>query len=89
MAKREEGVVVVTGQSNHCEVNPVVGCFEKIMQVNVMLKDRIERRESGYLFYGLTPPKINTDEERIKAIADKQIERLSGVDIDALVLYDI
>lgn len=54
-----------------------------------MLIDRIVNKESGFLFYGLTPPKINTEEEKIEIIANKQIERLKGVDIDGLVLYDI
>ena len=40
----------------------------------VMLKDRIVNKESGFLFYGLTPPKINTEEDKIMIIADKQIE---------------
>lgn len=54
-----------------------------------MLKDRIINKENGFLFYGITPPKVNADEAKIRVIADKQIERLKGVDIDALVLYDI
>jgi hypothetical protein len=53
------------------------------------VKDRILKKESGLLFYGLTPPKIITSEEKIKIIAEKQIERLKGLNIDALVLYDI
>lgn len=53
------------------------------------LKDKILEKKSGLLFYGITPPKINTDAEKIKAIANRQIERLHGIDIDALVLYDI
>ena len=54
-----------------------------------MLKDRIVNKESGILLYGLTPPKINTEDEKIRIIASKQIERLNGVEIDGLVLYDI
>jgi hypothetical protein len=54
-----------------------------------MLKDKINNRESGLLFYGLTPPKNNVDPEKIQSIANKQIERLQGIDIDALILYDI
>jgi hypothetical protein len=54
-----------------------------------MLKDRITNKESGFLFYGLTPPKIDADNEKIRTIASKQIERLNGVEIDGLVLYDI
>ena len=33
-----------------------------------ILKDRIENREGGYLFYGLTPPKISTDKDYNLAI---------------------
>ncbi|TKG95134.1 5,10-methylenetetrahydrofolate reductase [Puteibacter caeruleilacunae] len=54
-----------------------------------MLKDRLAKKESGFLFYGLTPPKKNTDNEKIKVIAEKQIARINSVDIDGLVLYDI
>jgi len=54
-----------------------------------MLRDRIVNKESGFLFYGLTPPKINTEDDRIRMIADKQVERLKGLEIDGLVLYDI
>lgn len=54
-----------------------------------MLKEKILNKESGLLFYGLTPPKVNTDEERITTIANKQIERLKGVKIDGLILYDL
>ncbi len=53
------------------------------------LKDRIVNKEGGYLFYGLTPPKTSTDPEKISGIAARQIERLEGLDIDGLVLYDI
>ena len=54
-----------------------------------MLKDRIINKESGFLFYGLTPPKINTEEDKVGIIADKQVKRIRGLEIDGLVLYDI
>ncbi len=54
-----------------------------------MLKDKIISKESGILLYGLTPPKIKTEEEKIAVIAQKQIERIKNMDIDGLVLYDI
>jgi len=54
-----------------------------------MLKDKILNKETGLLFYGLTPPKENTDIEKVATIANKQIERLDGVGIDGLILYDI
>ena len=55
----------------------------------IMLKDRIVNKKTGFLLYGLTPPKINTEEDKIRMIADKQVERLKGLEIDGLVLYDI
>lgn len=55
----------------------------------IMLKERIGSRKSGYLFYGLTPPKLKTDKQKVRVIANKQIERLRGLDIDAIVLYDL
>ncbi len=54
-----------------------------------MLKNKILSKESGIILYGLTPPKINNDEEKIQSIADKQIERIEDIGIDGLVLYDI
>lgn len=53
------------------------------------LKQRILDKKSGYLFYGLTPPKQKTDPDRIKIIASKQIERLQSLDLDGIILYDI
>jgi len=53
------------------------------------LKDKIAAKKGGYLFYGLTPPKLSTDIEKIPGIAQRQIERLQGLDIDGLILYDI
>lgn len=54
-----------------------------------MLKDRLLNKKSGYIFYGITPPKQKTEAEKIQVIADKQIERLKNLDIDGLILYDI
>ena len=49
-----------------------------------VLRKKIEDREGGYLFYGLTPPKISTDEEKITAIAQRQMDRLEGLDIEGI-----
>ncbi|MGY5352225.1 methylenetetrahydrofolate reductase [Wenyingzhuangia sp. IMCC45533] len=53
------------------------------------LKKKIENKEGGYLFYGLTPPKKSTDKDKITGIAQRQIDRLKDLNIDGLVLYDI
>lgn len=54
-----------------------------------MLRDKILQQQSGLVFYSLTPPKMSTGPERVKAIASKQIERLEELPIDGLLLYDI
>ncbi|WP_298532928.1 methylenetetrahydrofolate reductase [uncultured Algibacter sp.] len=54
-----------------------------------MLEDKIRNRNSGILLYGLTPPKLQADINKIQTIANKQIERISGLELDGLVLYDI
>ncbi len=54
-----------------------------------MLVDKIKNKESGIVLYGITPPKKNTDQDRIEEISALQVERLKGLNIDGLVLYDI
>lgn len=54
-----------------------------------MLRDKILQQHPGLVFYSLTPPKLSTDPERVKIIAAKQVERLQGLPIDGLLLYDI
>ncbi|MEJ0057942.1 MAG: hypothetical protein WDN75_21225 [Bacteroidota bacterium] len=54
-----------------------------------MFINKIRRKESGILLYGITPPKAQTTSERITEIAEKTIGNLSSMDIDALVVYDV
>lgn len=54
-----------------------------------MFLEKIRSGESGVLIYGITPPKAETTSERIAEIAHKTIERLSTLDIDALIVYDV
>ncbi len=54
-----------------------------------MLKDKIRNKQAGILTYGLTPPKETNTAEKITEISQKQYERLKGLDLDALVLYDV
>lgn len=53
------------------------------------LKERILNRESGFLFYGLTPPKASTGDDRVREIAEKQMARVRSLNVDALILYDL
>jgi len=54
-----------------------------------MLTDKIRNKESGIILYGITPPKVNHNEEEIKDIAKRHIDRISKLNVDGLVLYDI
>jgi hypothetical protein len=54
-----------------------------------MFLERVKARHSGVLLYGITPPKDQTTPERVLEIAQKTLERLQQLDIDALVVYDV
>ena len=54
-----------------------------------MFLNKIKSRTSGILLYGITPPKSQTAPEKVVAIAERTLERLYPLDIDALVVYDV
>ena len=54
-----------------------------------MFRQKIERGESGALLYGITPPRRDYTEERIREISARRIERIRGLDVDGLVVYDL
>lgn len=47
------------------------------------------RRDSGLLLFGMTPPRRSTTHEQRQHIADVMLQRLSSLDLDGLILYDI
>lgn len=53
------------------------------------MKTKILNKEFGILTYGITPPKSTNSHEKIQKIAKTQIERISHLDIDALIIYDV
>lgn len=57
--------------------------------VKAMLGEKIRNKTAGIITYGMTPPKATHEPEKIAEIAQKQRERLDGLDIDGLVLYDV
>src|SRR4051812_47203547 len=57
--------------------------------LRVELQRRIMAGEGGFLFYALTPPRLATSAARAQEIADSTLERLRGLELDGLVLYDI
>lgn len=54
-----------------------------------MLKHKIQNKETGILLYGITPPKLNNSDEKLKGIAQRQMNRLEGKKLDGLIVYDI
>ncbi len=54
-----------------------------------MFLNKIKSKSSGVLLYGITPPKSETSPERVVEIAAKTLARLHGLNIDALVVYDV
>jgi hypothetical protein len=54
-----------------------------------MFLTKIKQRESGVLLYGITPPKAQTTPEKVLEIAEKTLNTLCSLDIDALVVYDV
>lgn len=53
------------------------------------LIDRIEAGQGDFLVFALTPPRLATEREQAREIADTTIARLLPLDLDGLILYDI
>ena len=53
------------------------------------MSQTIWTRGAGVLTYGITPPKKDLPEERIREIGAAQCDRIRRLPIDALILYDI
>lgn len=53
------------------------------------LPHRIARRDKGLLLVGMTPPRRSLAGDQRQRVADAMLERLSSLDLDGLVLYDI
>ena len=54
-----------------------------------MFIDKIKAAKSGLLLYGITPPKMETPTEKVIEIAQRTLGRIQGLDLDALVVYDV
>ena len=56
---------------------------------SVNLSTSIGARGDGFVLFALTPPRRSTPLDRLPAIAAATKERLSSLDLDGLILYDI
>ena len=59
------------------------------MSVKSELQARYNDINRGVYFIGTTPPKSDTPLDAVAAIADKLLERVSDIDFDGLIVYDI
>lgn len=53
------------------------------------LFEKLDRGLTGIRLYGIAPPKLATDPEQLREIADQQVARLRLLAPDGLVIYDI
>jgi 5,10-methylenetetrahydrofolate reductase len=53
------------------------------------LSDLLADARGGMLLFGITPPRQSSTPDRVREIAQVTLERLSKLDLDGLVLYDI
>ena len=51
--------------------------------------EKLDHGLSGTRLYGIAPPKLATEPERLREIAAHQLARLRMLEPDALVVYDI
>lgn len=53
------------------------------------LKARYNDVNRGVYFIGTTPPKSGTPSEQVETIAEKLLNRVSDIDVDGFIVYDI
>lgn len=53
------------------------------------LAEKLEGAVDGIGLYGLSPPRLETPEDRQRELADQQRARIEGLGCDGLVVYDI
>ena len=53
------------------------------------LKARYNDVNRGVYFIGTTPPKSDTPLEQVETIAEKLLDRVSDIDVDGFIVYDI
>ena len=57
--------------------------------MNRNLSDTLNDPQQGVYFIGTTPPRAGTDDEKMTEIAEKLLGRLSSIEYDGVVVYDI
>ena len=60
-----------------------------ITAMNTQLRARFADPQRGVYFVGTTPPKRSTPPEQVEEIAHKLLSRLTAIDYDGMIVYDI
>src|ERR1700759_551488 len=53
------------------------------------MRQAIAERRAGLLTYGITPPKRSFDETRRREVAARQRQRIAGLPVDGVLIYDL
>src|SRR6202789_2355488 len=72
-----------------CDNGTGVGHRRLATVLRVELQQRIANRIGEFLIFAVTPPRLATEPEQTRQIAEVTLARLRSVGIDGLVLYDI
>ncbi|MGL1901305.1 MAG: methylenetetrahydrofolate reductase [Fibrobacterales bacterium] len=51
--------------------------------------EKIKSGDSNIILYGMTPPKVGAADDKITEAADRLLGRVSGRDLNGLILYDV
>ncbi|MFC6669162.1 methylenetetrahydrofolate reductase [Marinobacterium aestuariivivens] len=57
--------------------------------MRISLEEKFADPTRGVYFVGTTPPRDDTEPEKVQEIADKLLARLGQIDYDGLIVYDI
>lgn len=57
--------------------------------MNSKLRSKFQDPNRGVYLIGTTPPRSSVEEDKLAEISDKLLQRISEVDVDGLIVYDI
>lgn len=69
--------------------SPQPSVFTHPPSSDATLAEKILAAHSGILIFGMTPPRTQTPPDKVRALAQATLERLSVVNVDGLILYDL
>ncbi len=55
----------------------------------VTLREKIYARDRGVFLFGTTPPRLGSDEDKVRRVGEALAARLAPLDLDAVNVYDV